>query len=55
MSQKTEYIERGLKVDINHIDGDGVFPCPNCGTTISPEDRSEKNIKSSIPSIKMMK
>jgi predicted RNA-binding Zn-ribbon protein involved in translation (DUF1610 family) len=28
-------------VDLTQIDGDGSFPCPKCGTVISPEDESE--------------
>ncbi|MCW4006999.1 MAG: hypothetical protein NWF04_10495 [Candidatus Bathyarchaeota archaeon] len=30
------------KVDLSKIEGDGSFPCPTCGTLISPEDESEK-------------
>ncbi len=29
-------------IDLAQIDGNGDFPCPNCGTMISPEDTSEK-------------
>jgi len=28
-------------IDLSSIDGDGDFPCPNCGVMISPEDESE--------------
>jgi predicted RNA-binding Zn-ribbon protein involved in translation (DUF1610 family) len=28
-------------IDLIRIDGDGSFPCPKCGTVISPEDESE--------------
>lgn len=28
-------------IDLARIDGDGDFPCPKCGTTISPEDETE--------------
>jgi predicted RNA-binding Zn-ribbon protein involved in translation (DUF1610 family) len=28
-------------VDLTKIDGDGAFPCPKCGTLISPDDESE--------------
>jgi predicted RNA-binding Zn-ribbon protein involved in translation (DUF1610 family) len=28
-------------IDLTQIDGDGSFPCPKCGTVISPEDESE--------------
>ena len=30
-----------FKVDITQIEGDGDFPCPKCGATISPDDESE--------------
>lgn len=29
------------KIDLNKIEGEGDFPCPNCGTMISPEDETE--------------
>lgn len=29
------------RVDLTRIEGDGAFPCPNCGTTISPDDETE--------------
>jgi len=29
------------KIDLTKIEGDGDFPCPNCGVVISPEDESE--------------
>jgi len=28
-------------IDLTQIDGDGSFPCPKCGTVISPEDETE--------------
>ena len=28
-------------IDLTQIDGDGAFPCPKCGTIISPEDETE--------------
>ena len=28
-------------IDLTKIDGDGAFPCPKCGTLISPDDESE--------------
>lgn len=28
-------------VDLTKINGEGDFPCPNCGVDISPEDESE--------------
>jgi predicted RNA-binding Zn-ribbon protein involved in translation (DUF1610 family) len=32
-------------VDLMKIDGDGAFPCPKCGTIISPEDETEEVYK----------
>jgi predicted RNA-binding Zn-ribbon protein involved in translation (DUF1610 family) len=32
-------------IDLTKIDGDGSFPCPKCGTIISPEDETEKIYK----------
>ena len=32
-------------IDLTAIEGDGAFPCPKCGTMISPEDESEKLYK----------
>jgi predicted RNA-binding Zn-ribbon protein involved in translation (DUF1610 family) len=32
-------------VDLTKIDGDGAFPCPKCGTIISPEDETEEVYK----------
>jgi hypothetical protein len=29
-------------VDLAQIEGDGSFPCPKCGTMISPEDETEE-------------
>jgi predicted RNA-binding Zn-ribbon protein involved in translation (DUF1610 family) len=29
-------------IDLTKIDGDGAFPCPKCGTLISPDDESEE-------------
>jgi predicted RNA-binding Zn-ribbon protein involved in translation (DUF1610 family) len=45
MMKKTEvkktmaYVE----IDLTKIDGDGAFPCPKCGTIISPDDESDNN------------
>ncbi len=33
------------KIDLTKIEGDGAFPCPNCGALISPEDESEEVYK----------
>ena len=32
-------------VDLTQIDGDGTFPCPKCGTVISPDDETEEVYK----------
>jgi hypothetical protein len=32
-------------IDLSKIDGDGSFPCPKCGTVISPEDETEEFYK----------
>jgi predicted RNA-binding Zn-ribbon protein involved in translation (DUF1610 family) len=32
-------------IDLTQIDGNGSFPCPKCGTVISPEDESEQVYK----------
>ena len=29
------------QVDLTKIQGEGDFPCPNCGVVISPEDETE--------------
>ncbi len=29
-------------LDLTKIEGDGSFPCPTCGTKISPEDETEE-------------
>jgi predicted RNA-binding Zn-ribbon protein involved in translation (DUF1610 family) len=32
-------------IDLTKIEGDGSFPCPKCGTIISPEDETEQVYK----------
>jgi hypothetical protein len=34
-------METMFKIDLTKLEGDGEFPCPACGTTISPDDYSE--------------
>jgi len=34
--------EPAYTIDLTKIDGDGAFPCPKCGTMISPDDESEE-------------
>jgi predicted RNA-binding Zn-ribbon protein involved in translation (DUF1610 family) len=41
MAKKSE----AYTIDLTKIDGDGSFPCPKCGTVISPEDESENLYK----------
>jgi predicted RNA-binding Zn-ribbon protein involved in translation (DUF1610 family) len=33
--------EIAYTVDLTKIDGDGAFPCPKCGSLISPDDETE--------------
>lgn len=33
--------EMALTIDLTKIDGDGAFPCPKCGTMISPDDETD--------------
>jgi len=40
-AQKKQEVE--YKINLAVIDGDGSFPCPKCGSSISPEDESEEN------------
>lgn len=42
MMKKAE-VKKGMvhEIDLTKIDGDGAFPCPKCGTVISPDDESE--------------
>ena len=32
-------------INLTEIEGDGSFPCPKCGTVISPEDETEEVYK----------
>jgi len=38
-------VKKGMMytVDLTKIDGDGAFPCPKCGTIISPDDETDEN------------
>jgi len=33
--------EIAYTIDLTKIDGDGAFPCPKCGTMISPDDETD--------------
>jgi predicted RNA-binding Zn-ribbon protein involved in translation (DUF1610 family) len=41
---KKETVKKSMMytVDLTKIDGDGAFPCPKCGSIISPDDESEE-------------
>jgi predicted RNA-binding Zn-ribbon protein involved in translation (DUF1610 family) len=41
---KKEAVKKSMMytVDLTKIDGDGAFPCPKCGSIISPDDESEE-------------
>ena len=43
IAQRGKQTEQVLvtELDLTKIDGDGDFPCPNCGVIISPEDETE--------------
>ena len=45
MSKKNLEKTEPYSVDLTKIDGDGSFPCPKCGSVISPEDESEEAYK----------
>jgi predicted RNA-binding Zn-ribbon protein involved in translation (DUF1610 family) len=34
--------EIAYTIDLTRIDGDGAFPCPKCGTMISPDDETDE-------------
>jgi predicted RNA-binding Zn-ribbon protein involved in translation (DUF1610 family) len=41
---KKETVKKSMyTIDLTKIDGDGAFPCPKCGTVISPDDETEEN------------
>ena len=41
--KKPETKVSSYKIDLDAIEGEGSFPCPKCGTKISPEDETEEN------------
>lgn len=45
MKKETVKKSASYTIDLTTIEGDGTFPCPKCGTVISPEDESEKIYK----------
>ncbi|MEM4704427.1 MAG: hypothetical protein QXJ02_05090 [Candidatus Bathyarchaeia archaeon] len=42
MMKKTAVKKAAYTIDLTKIDGDGSFPCPKCGTLISPDDETEE-------------
>ena len=42
MTSVSSVRKKGFKVDLNILEGAGDFPCPQCGTLISPDDWTEK-------------
>ena len=45
MMKKLEKKSSLYTINLVSIEGDGAFPCPKCGTSISPDDESENNYK----------
>lgn len=44
MMKKTSFKKSAAyTIDLTKIDGDGAFPCPKCGSIISPDDETEEN------------
>ena len=44
---KKDFAKKSMSftIDLTTIEGDGSFPCPKCGTVISPEDETEEIYK----------
>jgi predicted RNA-binding Zn-ribbon protein involved in translation (DUF1610 family) len=45
MKKQTVRKEKLQTVDLTTIEGEGSFPCPNCGIMISPDDETEEVYK----------
>ena len=45
MMKKLSKNQSEYTINLVSIDGNGAFPCPQCGISISPEDESEENYK----------
>jgi predicted RNA-binding Zn-ribbon protein involved in translation (DUF1610 family) len=45
MMKKPQQKDSSYEIDLVAIESDGSFPCPKCGTTISPEDETEENFR----------
>ena len=42
MKKTTMKNNSACTIDLTRIDGDGAFPCPKCGTVISPDDETDQ-------------
>lgn len=45
MMKKLDKKSSQYTINLVAIEGEGAFPCPKCGTTISPDDDAEINYK----------
>jgi predicted RNA-binding Zn-ribbon protein involved in translation (DUF1610 family) len=45
MMRKPEQKDSSYRINLVAIEGNGSFPCPKCGTAISPEDETGENYK----------
>ena len=45
MMKKLDKKSSQYTINLVSIDGEGSFPCPKCGTTISPDDQTEISYK----------
>ena len=45
MMKKLDKKSPEYTINLVAIEGEGAFPCPKCGTTISPDDETEMNYK----------
>jgi predicted RNA-binding Zn-ribbon protein involved in translation (DUF1610 family) len=43
MMRKLENKDMEFTINLASVEGDGSFPCPKCGMSISPDDSSEEN------------
>ena len=43
--EKPERKVSSYRINLFALEGDGSFPCPKCGMTISPEDESNEKYK----------
>jgi hypothetical protein len=45
MNKQTLKKPKVQSIDLNLLDGEGSFACPNCGARISPDDESNESYK----------